>query len=118
MMLINQGISEAPPRTKKRKSKHRVESSTPAPTPSGLPADFFDTGVKKKFYPKGEEPLYDLSSDEDEGMDVAETTPIVGATPTIDIDRVIPASSSLPSGIDLFTVFRKSMTILFLNKAC
>ena len=85
-------ISSAP---KKKKSKHRGESSNP--TPSGLPADFFDSGVKKKFYPKGEEPVYEASDEEvDLPMVVEEEK---GGGPKVDIDKIVPAPpSNLPAG--------------------
>ncbi len=68
--------------------------------PSGLPADFFDTGVKKKFYGKGDEPMYDLS-DEEDLPPIEEATDQTNGRPKIVIDKIIPAApapAGLPSG--------------------
>ena len=72
----------------------------PVPSVSGVPADFFDAGVKKKFYPKGEEPMYE-SSDEEDAPPILEITPTMDATPTKVGDRV---SSNLTSGTYVYTL--------------
>jgi hypothetical protein len=60
-----QDTSEMPVRRKKSK-RHNVPSATPASTKSGLPANFFDSGVNKKFHPHGEEVFYESSESEGE----------------------------------------------------
>ena len=72
---------------------------TPDSVSSGLPADFFDTGVKKKFYPKGEEPMYDLSDDEADLPIAVPVVPSTNGAPKIVIDKIIPApAAALPAG--------------------
>ncbi len=82
----------APP---KKKSKRKAISATPAPTPSGLPTNFFDSGVAKKFYPRGEEPYYKESDSDGEEGGPAEPE----ATPTTKEVAATAPPSGLPAGI-------------------
>ena len=97
-----QETSSGPP---KKKSKKKAISATPAPTPSGLPANFFDSGVSKKFHPHGEEWYYvESDSEEEEGP----TEP--KDTPTTKEVAAAPPPSGLPKGIRthaiVYRVFR------------
>ena len=91
IILYFQDHSSGPP--PKKKSKKKTASATPAPTPSGLPANFFDAGVSKKFYPQGEEPYY-IESDSDEGEGPAEQK----TTPTTKGGAAAAMPSGLPAG--------------------
>jgi len=53
--------------------------------------------VKKKFYPKGEEPVYDASDDEGDLPVAMEEEKAAG--PKVDIDKIVSATpSNLPAG--------------------
>ena len=76
---------------KRSKGKSRRGNEAPPTTSSGLPSDFFDSGVSKTFHGHGEEVYYESSSDsEEEGMEVKR--PGKGT-----------ATSGLPSGMYVYT---------------
>ena len=56
-------------KSKRKRSKGKSSShgnKAPPTTSSGLPSDFFDSGVSKTFHGHGEEVYYESSSDSDE----------------------------------------------------
>lgn len=79
---------------KRSKGKSRRGNEAPPTTSSGLPSDFFDSGVSKTFHGHGEEIYYESSSDsEEEGMEVKRPGSRVHGT----------ATSGLPSGMYVYT---------------
>lgn len=80
-------------KSKRKKSKRRSgqtsSKTTTATTSSGLPLDFFDSGVSKTFRGHGEEVYYESSSDSDDEQ----------SEETNDRRQVAPPPPGLPSGV-------------------